>query len=81
MVSYLAAANSFIQIGVPDELRGRVMSLYSLVFLGTVPIGNAVMGIVADRLGTPRAVTASGILCLIAAAVFARTYLMERNRL
>ena len=81
MVSYLAAANSFIQIGVPDELRGRVMSLYSLVFLGTVPIGNAVMGIVADRLGTPRAVTASGILCLMAAAVFARTYLMERNRL
>ena len=81
MVSYLAAANSFIQISVPDELRGRVMSLYSLVFLGTVPIGNAVMGIVADLLGTPRAVTASGVICLIAAAVFARTYLMQRNRL
>ena len=68
MVSYLAVANSFIQITVPDELRGRVMSIYSLVFLGTVPIGNAIMGLVADRIGTPRAVAVSGVVCLITAA-------------
>jgi MFS family permease len=79
MVSYLAAANSFIQITVPDELRGRIMSVYSLVFLGTVPIGNAIMGVVADRLGTPRAVTVSGVTCLLAAAFFARTYLRRRD--
>jgi predicted MFS family arabinose efflux permease len=81
MVSYLAVANSFIQITVPDELRGRVMSLYSLVFLGTVPIGNAVMGFIADRVGTPPAVSVSGVICLIAAAVFARTYLTQQDRL
>ena len=34
MVSYLALANSHIQVSVPDELRGRVMSVYSFVFLG-----------------------------------------------
>jgi len=79
MVSYLAVANSFIQITVPDGLRGRVMSVYSLVFLGTVPIGNAIMGVVADRLGTPRAVTVSGIICLIAALFFARSYLNNRD--
>jgi MFS family permease len=79
MVSYLAAANSFIQVTVPDELRGRVMSVYSLVFLGTVPIGNAVMGFVADMVGTPRAVTASGVICLLAAGVFARRYLAKQD--
>lgn len=71
MVSYLALANSFIQMHVPDELRGRVMSVYSFVFLGTVPIGNAIMGVVADKIGTTHAVTAGGVICLAAAALFA----------
>jgi len=71
MVSYLATANSFIQVRVPDELRGRVMSVYSLVFLGTVPIGNGIMGLVADHAGTPAAVTISGAICFFAAAVYA----------
>jgi len=78
MVSYLAVANSVIQITVPDELRGRVMSLYSLVFLGTVPIGNAIMGIAADYLGTPHAVSVSGLICLLAACLFAKRYLKQR---
>ncbi|MEJ2683088.1 MAG: MFS transporter [Candidatus Sulfobium sp.] len=74
MVSYLALANSFIQMSVPDELRGRVMSVYSFVFLGTVPIGNAIMGVVADRIGTTHAVTVGGVICISAAALFARRY-------
>lgn len=74
MVSYLAMANSFIQISVPDELRGRVMSVYSFVFLGTVPIGNAIMGVVADNIGTTRAVTVGGAVCMLAAALFAWRY-------
>lgn len=78
MVSYLAVANSYIQITVPDELRGRVMSLYSLVFLGTVPIGNAVIGVAADYLGTPHAVSVSGLICLFAACFFAKRYLKSR---
>jgi MFS family permease len=74
MVSYLALANSFIQMSVPDELRGRVMSVYSFVFLGTVPIGNAIMGSVADRIGTTNAVTVGGIICMVGAVFFARKY-------
>ncbi|MBS1126986.1 MAG: protein of unknown function DitE, partial [Nitrospirae bacterium] len=74
MVSYLAAANSYIQVSVPDELRGRVMSVYSFVFLGTVPIGNAIMGIVADSIGTTYAVTGAGILCMAASGIFAKRY-------
>lgn len=75
MVSYLAAANSYLQVSVPDELRGRVMSVYSFVFLGTVPIGNAIMGLVADNIGTPNAVSVAGIICIIASAIFAKKYL------
>jgi MFS family permease len=74
MVSYLALANSFIQMSVPDELRGRVMSVYSFVFLGTVPIGNAAMGVVADRIGTTHAVSVGGAVCIAAAVLFARRY-------
>ncbi len=75
MVSYLAMANSYLQVSVPDELRGRVMSVYSFVFLGTVPIGNAIMGIVADNIGTPNAVTGAGVLCIIASGIFAKKYI------
>ncbi len=77
MVSYLASANSYIQVSVPDELRGRVMSVYAFVFLGTVPIGNAIIGISADFMGTTNAVTAAGVICIVASAVFARKYLVN----
>jgi MFS family permease len=78
MVSYLAAANSYIQVSVPDELRGRVMSVYSFVFLGTVPIGNSIMGVIADKAGTTNAVTGAGIICIIASGIFAKKYLVKK---
>ncbi|MGC2064182.1 MAG: MFS transporter [Thermodesulfovibrionales bacterium] len=74
MVSYLAAANSYIQVSVPDELRGRVMSIYSFVFLGVVPIGNTLMGITADLIGTRQAVLAGGVICLLSSALFSLKY-------
>ncbi|HWR59531.1 MAG TPA: MFS transporter, partial [Thermodesulfovibrionales bacterium] len=51
MVSFLAVGNSSIQLTTPDDLRGRVMSVYALVFLGIAPLGNAVMGFVAHAVG------------------------------
>ena len=66
VVSFLAVANSFIQLRTPDVLRGRVMSVYALVFLGIAPIGNAVMGSVAHMAGTDRAVSIGASLCLLA---------------
>ncbi|MEW6675375.1 MAG: MFS transporter [Nitrospirota bacterium] len=70
IVSFLATANSFIQLSVPDNLRGRVMSVYALVFLGTAPIGNSIIGVSADYLGTTNAVAISGIICITASVVF-----------
>jgi MFS family permease len=77
MVSYLASANSYIQVTVPDELRGRVMSVYSFVFLGLVPIGNSIMGTSADHIGTTTAVASGAIICIIASLIFARRSLAQ----
>lgn len=65
MISLMAMANSLLQLSVPDNLRGRVMSAFALVFLGFTPIGNLIIGWMAEGLGTPLAVTMGGLLCLI----------------
>src|SRR4030043_135685 len=70
IVSFLATANSFIQLSVPDNLRGRAMSVYALVFLGTAPLGNSLLGVLADSFGTSRAVSISAIICIIASVIF-----------
>ncbi|MEW6001265.1 MAG: MFS transporter [Nitrospirota bacterium] len=72
LVSLLATANSFIQLSVPDNLRGRAMSVYALVFLGIAPIGNSLMGILADYFGTPEAITIASVICIIASSLFAQ---------
>lgn len=66
IVSFLAVGNSFIQLTIPDILRGRVMSVYAFVFLGIAPIGNAVMGTVAHFAGTASAISIGSTLCLLA---------------
>ncbi len=69
MITQLATVNTAIQQEVPDELRGRVMSLYVLVFLGFVPIGNLIIGALAHYAGTPHAVAAGAIVCLVTYSV------------
>ena len=75
LVSFFATANSFIQLSVPDNLRGRAMSVYAFVFLGTAPIGNSLMGILADSVGTTNTVSISAAICIIASALSFFKYL------
>lgn len=70
IVSFLANANNFIQQNVPNEIRGRVMSAYILVFLGMSPIGNMIIGIVADTIGTMNALRISSGICIGTALFF-----------
>ncbi len=77
IVSFMATANGFIQLSVPDNLRGRVMSVYALVFLGTFPLGNSLLGALSNSIGTVQAVSISSFLCIIASAVF--SYRIFRN--
>lgn len=67
VVGFLAIGNSFIQLSTPDRLRGRVMSVYTLVFFGMAPVGNSIMGFIADTLGTASAISVGSFLCLFAA--------------
>ena len=64
VVAFLANANSSLQLRTPDGLRGRVMSVYTLLFLGMTPIGHALLGVLADSLGSASAVRVTSALCL-----------------
>jgi MFS family permease len=71
MIVETAASNTLIQAMVPDELRGRVMAVYSMMFMGMAPFGALLSGVLAGRLGAPGAVAAGGVACIAAAIVFA----------
>jgi MFS family permease len=58
-----------IQTAVPDGLRGRVMGLYSFVFVGMAPLGAFQAGWVAEHWGAPVAVGIGGVVCAAAVAV------------
>ncbi|GIF19798.1 MFS family permease [Actinoplanes tereljensis] len=67
---YLAqAANHRVQMGVDGEYRGRVMSLYVLVFLGTTPIGASVTGWWGEHFGVPASIWGAGLICFVAGVV------------
>ncbi len=55
---------------VPDHLRGRVMSVYAMMFMGMAPIGALLGGALADRLGAPVTVSLGAVACLGGAAIF-----------
>ena len=67
----LASSNTILQTIVEERLRGRVMSFYTMAFFGTVPIGSLIGGVLADRIGSPMTVLASGVVCLAGGAWFA----------
>ncbi len=67
-----AASNTMVQSMVPDALRGRVMSVYSMMFLGMAPFGSLLAGIMADRFGAPTTVAIGGVICILGALLFAR---------
>ncbi|HKY22230.1 MAG TPA: MFS transporter [Vicinamibacterales bacterium] len=72
MMVQMAATNTVIQTIVDDEKRGRVMSFYTMAFLGTAPFGSLLAGAISTRLGAPHTMLMSGALCLAAAVWFAR---------
>jgi MFS family permease len=70
MMVQMAASNTLIQAMVPDALRGRVMAVYSMMFMGMAPFGALFAGSVAERIGAPRTVTIGGFVCIGAALIF-----------
>jgi MFS family permease len=70
MMLGLSSTNTLIQSMSPDDLRGRVVAVYSMMFLGMAPFGSFFGGAVADRLGAPLTVALGGVTCLGAAVLF-----------
>ena len=70
MMLQMSSSNTLIQAMVPDELRGRVMSVYSMMFMGMGPFGALIAGAIADHLGAPLAVIMGAVAGLGGAAIF-----------
>jgi MFS family permease len=78
----MAASNTVIQHRVPDALRGRVMAIYAMMFMGLQPFGALFAGAMAKRVGAPATIGAGGIACVTAAVIFGLLVLwpIERGR-
>jgi MFS family permease len=70
MMQGLAASNTVIQTLVPEEKRGRVMSYYTVAFVGMMPFGSLLSGALAARLGAPETVLITGSILLLAGLLF-----------
>jgi MFS family permease len=68
-ISFLTVANSTLQLGSDPGMRGRVMALYGLVFLGSTPAGGLIVAWLAGRYGPRSGLVLSGVSSLAAAAV------------
>ena len=71
MMVVMASTNTILQTIVEDDMRGRVMSFYTMAFLGTAPLGSLLAGFAADHIGPTRTVTLGGVACALAAVAFA----------
>jgi MFS family permease len=70
MMTQMASSNTVLQTLVDDDKRGRVMSLYTMAFTGTAPLGSLLIGWIAARVGAPAAIGIGGGLSLCASLFF-----------
>jgi predicted MFS family arabinose efflux permease len=74
---FMITGNSGLQLATRPEMRGRVMAIYSIVFLGGTPIGAPLTGVVAEHIGPRAAMAGAGAIAVLAGAVTLR-YLRRR---
>ena len=71
IVTSVAVANTLLQKLVTDQMRGRVMSMFILSFVGTMPIGNLIAGVVSHRFGAPVTLAAGGLAIILYVTIVA----------
>lgn len=64
-----ATANGFLQVSSPERLRGRVVSLYTWLFIGVSPLGGLAAGVAGEAIGAPTAILVAGGGCVVAASL------------
>ena len=72
LIVYLASTNTMLQLTTEDRFRGRVMSLYTLMFVGTAPIGALAGGALAQRFSAPLSTSCSAVIMLLGALSVSR---------
>ena len=70
MMVETASTNTILQTIVEEGMRGRVMSFYTMAFLGTAPLGSLLAGVLADRIGAPLTILLGGLACVAAGIWF-----------
>ena len=78
-VTLLAVGNSTLQLEARPDMRGRVMSLWAVAFLGTTPIGGPIAGYVAETAGGRAGLAMGGVTCLLAAGA-AAAFVSQRGQ-
>ena len=70
-MTHMAVSNTIVQTIVEDDKRGRVMSFYTMAFMGTAPFGSLLAGVLATRIGASNTLIIGGISCILASVFFA----------
>ena len=70
-MAHMAVSNIILQTIVDDDKRGRVMSFYTMAFMGTAPLGSLLAGTLASRIGATNTLIIGGVCCLAGSIVFA----------
>ena len=70
MMSVFALLISMVQLITPDNMRGRVMSVYNVAFRGGMPVGSIVIGAIIQHRSAPPVIAVNGILLIILASYF-----------
>jgi len=72
MLVQLASSNTVLQSIIDDDKRGRVMSLYTMAFMGVSPFGSLLAGGLASKIGAPNTLIIGGLFCIFGSYLFAR---------
>ena len=70
MIVTMGSTNTLLQVMVPDRFRGRVMGLFSMMFVGMAPVGALLAGLIAAKAGAPWTVALGGVSSLAGAGIF-----------
>lgn len=73
MMTQMASSNTLVQVMVPDRLRGRVMAVYSMLFMGMAPLGSLFYGAMAEHIGAPWTLRLGGVAAIAGAIGFSHT--------
>ncbi|MGH2470137.1 MAG: MFS transporter, partial [Chloroflexota bacterium] len=78
-LTFSTAANTMLQLGTPDRLRGRVMAVYTLLMLGSTPIGSLFTGFLTGAAGIQWTIATEGSICVVAVSLAIAYQLRHRS--